>query len=63
MSRKGMVLSFLISIVNLIFLWKELSANNTLSMYSDLTKQYVSSTNYFQCFILALKFGISDVSS
>ena len=34
-----------------------------LSMYSDLAKQYVSSTNLFHSFILLLKFGITDVSS
>ena len=34
-----------------------------LSMYFDLTKQYVSSTNLFHSFTLLLKFGITDVSS
>ena len=62
-SRKGMVLSFSISIVNFIFLWKELSANNMVSMYSNLAKQYVLSTNLFHSFTLLLKFGITDVSS
>ena len=58
-----MVLSFSISNVNFIFLWKESSANNMLSMYSNLAKQYVSSTNLFYCYTLFLKFGITDVSS
>ena len=58
-----MVLSFPISVVNFIFLWKELSANNMLSMYSPLAKQYVSSANLFHSFTLLLKFGITDVSS
>ena len=62
-SRKGMVLSFSISNVNFIFLWKELSAYNMLSMYSDLVKQYVSSTNLFHSFTLLSNFGITDVSS
>ena len=54
MSRKGMRLSFSISILNFIFLRKELSPNDTLSMYSDLTKQYISSTNLFHSFTLHL---------
>ena len=58
-----MVLSFSISNVNFIFLWKELSANNMLSMYSDLATQYISSTNLFHSFTLLLKFGITYVSS
>ena len=58
-----MVLSFSISNVNLIFLWKESSANNMLPLYSDLAKQYVLSTNLFQSFTLLLKFGITDVLS
>ena len=58
-----MVLSFSISNVNFISLWKELSANNILSMYSNLAKQYVSSTNLFHSFTLLLKFGITDVLS
>ena len=58
-----MVLSFSISNVNFIFLWKELSANNMLSMYSNLAKQYVSSANLFYSFTLFLKFSITDVSS
>ena len=32
-------------------------------MYSNLAKQYVSSTNLFHSFTLLLKFGITDVSS
>ena len=63
MSRKGMVLSFSISVVNFIFLWKELSAYNRLYMYSDLVKQYVSQANLFHSFPLSLKFGITDVFS
>ena len=58
-----MVLSFSIFNMNFIFLWKELSANNMLFMYSDLTKQYVSSTSLFHSFISLLKFGLTDVSS
>ena len=46
-SRKEVVLPFSISNVNFIFVWKELSVNNMLSMYSDLAKQYVLSTNLF----------------
>ena len=57
-----MLLSFSISNVNFLFLWKELSVN-MLSMYSNLAKQYVSSTNLFHSFTLFLKFGITDVSS
>ena len=34
-----------------------------LSMYSNLAKQYVSSTNLFHSFTLLLKYGITDVSS
>ena len=34
-----------------------------LSIYSDLAKQYVSSTNLFYSFTLLLKFGITDVWS
>ena len=41
---------------------KELSANNMLSMYSNLTNQYVLSTNLFHSFTLLLEFGITDVS-
>ena len=33
-----------------------------LSMYSDVAKQYVSSTNLFHSFTLLLKFVITDVS-
>ena len=58
-----MVLSFLISNVNFIFLWKELSVNNMLSIYSDLAKQYVSPINLFHSFTLLFKFGITDVLS
>ena len=58
-----MVLSFAISNVNFISLWKELSANHILSMYSNRAKQYVSSTNLFHSFTLLLKFGITDVLS
>ena len=58
-----MVLCFSISNVNFIFLSKELSAYNMLSMYSDLAKQYISSTNLFHSFTLLLKFGITVVSS
>ena len=57
-----MLLPFPISNVNVIFVWKELSVNNMLSMYSDLAKQYVLSTNLFHSFTLLLKFGITDVS-
>ena len=53
-SRKGMVLSFWISNVNFVFLWKELSANNMLTMYSDLAKQYVLTTNIFDSFTLVV---------
>ena len=62
-SRKGMVLCFSMSNVNFIFLWKELNANNMLSMYSDLAKQYVLSKNLCHSFTLLLTFGITDVSS
>ena len=62
-SRKGLVLSFSISDVNFKFLWKEISTNIMFSMYSDLAKQYESSTNISHSFTLLLKFGISDVSS
>ena len=48
--------------MNFIFLWKELSANNMLSMYSNLAKHYVSSTNLFHSFTLLLKFDITDFS-
>ena len=34
-----------------------------LSMYSNLARQHVSSTNLFHSFTLFLKFGITDVSS
>ena len=34
-----------------------------LSMYSDLAKQYVFSTNLFDSFTLLLQFGVTDVSS
>ena len=34
-----------------------------LSMYANLAKQNVSSTNLFHSFTLLLKFGITDVSS
>ena len=57
-----MVLCFSISNVNFIFLWKELSANNMLSIY-NLAKQYVSSINLFHSFTLLLWLGITDVSS
>ena len=33
-----------------------------LSMYSNLAKQYVLSTNLFHSFALFLKFGITDVT-
>ena len=34
-----------------------------LSMYSNLSQQYVSSINLFHSFTLLLKFAITDVSS
>ena len=49
-------------ILDFIFLWKELSADNMLSMYSNLARQYVSSTNLLHSFTLFLKFSITDVS-
>ena len=50
------------SVLNFTFLWKELSANNMLSTYYDLAKQFVSSTNLFHSFTLSFKFGITDKS-
>ena len=55
--RNRVVLSFSISMVNFIFLWKQLSANNTLSMYSDLSKQYLLSKTLFDSFILSYEFS------
>ena len=34
-----------------------------LSMYSDLAKQYIFSTNLFDSVTLLLQFGLTDVSS
>ena len=34
-----------------------------LSMYSDLAKQYIFSTNLFDSVTLILQFGLTDVSS
>ena len=56
-------MSLSILIEDFIFLWKQLSANNTLSLYSDLAKQCQSSTNLYHSFTLSFQFGITDFSS
>ena len=56
-------MSFSILNVNFKFSLKELSVNNMLSMYSDLAKQYIFSTNLFDSVTLLLQFGLTDVSS
>lgn len=60
--RKEMILFFSNLIVKFIFLWKQLSANNTLPMYFHLVRQYIWSVNLFYNFTLYFKFRITDAS-